>query len=78
MCPSFLLASLHLTAAAGTAGLHALALSDLHRGLVVDGRVAHALLDLAGHGEEGLLDVLRVLRRRLEEGDAEGVCEFLR
>ena len=38
---------------------------------------AHALLDLPGHGQEGLLDVARVLGRRLEEGDTEGVCEFL-
>jgi len=49
----------------------------LHGGLVVDGRVAHALLDLAGHGQEGLLDVAGVLGRGLEEGDAEAVCEFL-
>jgi hypothetical protein len=67
-----------LTAAAGAAGLHALALADLHGGLVVDGGVAHALLDLAGHGEEGLLDVAGVLGGGLEEGDAEAVCELLR
>lgn len=67
----------HLTATASAAGLHALALADLHGGLVVDGGVAHALLDLAGHGEEGLLDVAGVLGRGLEERDAEAVCEFL-
>ena len=61
---------MHLAAPAATAGLHALALADLDCGLVVDGGVAHALLDLAGHGEEGLLDVARVLGRRFEEGDA--------
>jgi hypothetical protein len=67
-----------LAAAAGAAGLHALALADLHGGLVVDGGVAHALLDLAGHGQEGLLDVAGVLGGGLEEGDAEAVCELLR
>lgn len=69
--------AMHLAAAAGAAGLHALALADLHGGLVVDSGVAHALLDLAGHGEEGLLDVAGVLGGGLEEGDAEAVCEFL-
>ena len=48
---------MYLTAATGAAGLHALALADLHGGLVVDGGVAHALLDLAGHGKESLLNV---------------------
>jgi hypothetical protein len=67
-----------LTAAAGAAGLHALTLADLHGRLVVNGGVAHALLDLAGHGQEGLLDIAGVLGRGLEEGDAEAVCEFLR
>jgi len=57
--------------------LHALALADLHRRLVVDGRVAHPLLDLAGHGQEGLLDVTGVLGGGLKEGDAEAVCELL-
>jgi hypothetical protein len=66
-----------LTAAAGAAGLYALALADLHGGLVVDGGVTHALLDLAGHGEESLLDVAGVLGGGLEEGDAEAVCELL-
>lgn len=68
----------HLAAAAGAAGLHALALADLHSGLVVDGGVAHALLDLAGHGQKGLLDIAGVLGRGLEEGNAEAVCELLR
>lgn len=31
---------------------------------------AHALLDLAGHGKESLLDIAGVLGRGLEEGDA--------
>jgi hypothetical protein len=66
-----------LAAAAGAAGLHALALTDLHGGLVVNGGVAHALLDLAGHGEESLFDVAGVLGGGLEEGDAEAVCELL-
>lgn len=59
-----------LTAAARAAGLHALALPNLHCGLVVDGGVTHALFDLARHGQEGLFDVAGVLGRRLEEGDA--------
>ena len=57
----------------------ALALADLYAGLgVVGGCGAHALLDLAGHGEESLLDVAGVLGRGLEEGDSEGVGKFLR
>lgn len=31
---------------------------------------AHALLDLAGHGKESLLDIAGVLGGGLEEGDA--------
>ena len=69
---------MYLTAATGAAGLHALALADLHGGLVVDGGVAHALLDLAGHGEESLLDVAGVLGGSLEERDSQAVGEFLR
>jgi hypothetical protein len=68
----------NLAAAAGAAGLHALTLANLHSGLVVNGSVAHTLLDLACHGEESLLDVAGVLGRGLEEGDAEAVCELLR
>jgi hypothetical protein len=52
-------------------------LSDLDGWLVVDGRVAHALLDLARHGQEGLFDVAGVLGGCFEERDAEAVCEFL-
>lgn len=57
----------------------ALAGSDVDVGFRVISRdaAAHALLDLAGHGQEGLLDVASVLGRGLEEGDAEGVGEFL-
>lgn len=69
--------STFLAAPTSTARLHTLTLSDLHRRLVVDGRVAHALLDLACHGQEGLLDVAGVLGGGLEEGDAEAVREFL-
>lgn len=67
----------HLAAATGSAGLHALTLPDLHGWLVVDGRVAHALLDLTSHGQEGLLDVAGVLGRGLEERDAQAVRELL-
>mmetsp|Transcript_36305 Transcript_36305/g.85696 ORF Transcript_36305/g.85696 Transcript_36305/m.85696 type:complete len:230 (+) Transcript_36305:105-794(+) len=37
----------------------------------------HPLLDLAGHGHEGILDVGRVLGRRLEEGDVGRLGELL-
>lgn len=63
-------------ASAGTA-LYALALPDGHCGLGVGRGCAHALLDLAGHGQEGLLDVGCALGRSLEEGNAEAVCKFL-
>lgn len=57
---------------------HTLAGADLNAGFrVARRRSAHALLDLAGHGEEGLFDVAGVLGRGLEEGDAEAVGEFL-
>lgn len=67
-----------LAAAAGRSRRHALSGSDLHRGLVVGRRRAHPLLDLASHGQEGLLDIAGVLGRGLEEGDAKAVSEFLR
>jgi hypothetical protein len=66
-----------LAAATSTTGLYALSLADLHGGLVVDGGVAHALLDLACHGKESLLDVAGILGGGLEEWDAEAVCELL-
>ena len=56
----------------------ALALADLHARLgVVGSRRAHPLLDLAGHGEESLLNVARVLGRGLQEGNAQAVGKFL-
>lgn len=57
--------------------MNALTLTDAYSWLVVDGRVTHTLLYLARHCQKGLLDVGGVLGRRLEEGDAEAVCEFL-
>lgn len=66
-----------LTAPASRACLHALALADLHCGLVVDSGRAHPLLDLAGHGQEGLLNIRRVLGGCLEERDAQAVGKFL-
>jgi hypothetical protein len=69
--------SLPLAAAATGSVLHALALSDGDCGLGVGGCGTHALLDLAGHGEESLLDVGGALCGGLEEGDAEAVCELL-
>ena len=71
-------ASRHLAAAVVVGVADALALADLHAGFgVVRRRGAHALLDLAGHGQEGLLDVAGVLGRGLEEGDAQAVGELL-
>lgn len=67
-----------LTAAAARSRLNALAATDLYRGLVVGSGCAHPLLDLASHGQEGLLDVAGVLGGRLQEWDAEAVSEFLR
>jgi hypothetical protein len=55
-----------------------LALADLNAGFrVVGSRGTHALLDLSGHGQEGLLDIAGVLGRGLEEWDAQAVGEFL-
>jgi hypothetical protein len=53
--------------AAAVAGIrHALARPDGHARLgVARRRRAHPLLDLTRHGQEGLLDVARVLGRRL-------------
>ena len=67
----------HLAAASPGAGLDALALANLHGGLVVDGGCSHALLDLSCHCQECLLDVRRVLGGGLEERNAQAVCEFL-
>lgn len=70
--------TVRLAAAVAVVVADALALADLYAGLgVVGGCGAHALFDLAGHGEESLLDVAGVLGRGLEEGDSEGVGEFL-
>lgn len=54
-------------------------MADLHAGLGVVGcGGAHALLNLAGHGQESLLDVAGVLGGSLEERDSQAVGEFLR
>lgn len=66
-----------LAAATARAALDALALPDGDCGLGVGGCGSHALLDLAGHGQESLLDVGGALRRCLEEWNAKTVCEFL-
>lgn len=56
-----------------------MARADLHVRLeVIRCCGAHPLLDLAGHGEEGLFDVAGILCRRLEEGDTQTIREFLR
>jgi hypothetical protein len=52
--------------------------ANLNAGLGVGrGLRTHALLDLAGHRKEGLLDVGGVLGRGLEEGNAKAVGELL-
>lgn len=67
-----------LAAAVVGVGADALALADLDGGFrVVGGGGAHALLDLAGHGQESLLDVAGVLGRGLEEGDSQAVSKLL-
>lgn len=64
-------------AAAGRVG-HAVSGADLDTRLGVGGSLrSHALLDLAGHRQESLLDVGGVLGRRLEERDTKAVSEFL-
>lgn len=68
---------LSLTTSTTAARLYVLSLADLYRGLAVHGSVAHTLLDLACHCQEGLLDVARVLCRCLEEGDTQAVRELL-
>lgn len=67
-----------LTAAVVGRRADTLALADLYAGLGVVGcGGTHALLDLAGHGQESLLDVAGVLCRGLEEGNTQAVGEFL-
>ena len=68
-----------LAAAARLAAGDALSGGDVDVRFRVVGRdaAAHALLDLAGHRQEGLLDIAGVLGRRLEEGDPEAIGEFL-
>lgn len=52
--------------------------ADLDIGLRVARRCgAHPLLDLPGHGQEGLFDIAGVLGGGLEEWDSEAVGEFL-
>jgi hypothetical protein len=66
-----------LAAATARSALHALTLSDWNCWLSVGGCGSHALLDLAGHGQESLLYIGGTLCRGLEERNAEAVCEFL-
>lgn len=68
-----------LAAAAGRVVGDAVAGGDVDAGFRVVGGdgAAHALLDLAGHGKESLLDVASVLGGGLEEGNAQAVGELL-
>lgn len=52
-------------------------LTNLYRGLVVDGRSAHSLFDLTRHGEEGLFDVRGVLSGCLQERDTKAIGKLL-
>lgn len=68
-----------LSAAAARRSVDRLAL-DLHVGPVGGagrGPGAHPLLDLSRHGHEGLLHVGGALSARLQERDAQVVCELL-
>jgi len=67
-----------LAAAACGSRLDALALTNLHGRLVVDGSRTHALLDLSCHRQESLLYVGSVLGGSLEEGDSKAVGKLLR
>jgi hypothetical protein len=66
-----------LAAAACGSRLDALALANLHGGLVVDSGCSHALLNLSCHRQESLLDVGCVLGRGLEEGNSKAVGKLL-
>ena len=78
LCPRNLVIQLRNLAAATCASrLDTLSTSDLDSWLVVCGGGTHALLDLACHGEESLLDVAGVLGRGLEEWDTERVGKLL-
>ena len=70
-----------LTASTLVLLLHVLTLANLEGRLaallVVDCRRAHAVLDLLGHGQEGLLNVGGTLGRRLEERNVELVGKLL-
>ena len=57
--------------------MHSLALADLDGGLVVHRGSAHTLLDLPGHGQEGLFDVVRALGGGFEEGDSKAIGKLL-
>ena len=54
-----------------------MALADLHGGFIVNGSCAHALLDLSGHGQEGLFDVGSILGGGFKEGDSKAVGKLL-
>lgn len=68
-----------LAAAAGRVVGDAVTGGNIDAGFRVVGSdgAAHALLDLAGHGKESLLDVAGVLGGGLEEGNAQAIGELL-
>lgn len=68
---------MNLAASACRARLDALALADLHSGLVVDGGGPHALLDLSCHRQESLFDIRGVFGGSLKERDSQTIGKFL-
>jgi hypothetical protein len=66
-----------LAASTARSTLDALSLPNGNRRLVVDSGSPHALLNLACHGQERLLDVRGALRGRLEERNTEAISKFL-
>lgn len=69
--------SVYLAATACRSRLNALALTDLHSRLVVDGGRPHALFDLPCHRQESLFNVRRILGRGLKKRDSQAIGKFL-
>jgi len=68
----------NLAASACRSRLNALALADLHSGLVVDGGGPHALLNLSCHRQESLFDIGGVFGGSLKERNSQTIGKFLR
>lgn len=77
MIPGEVRRSVNLAASACRTRLDALALADLHSGLVVDGGGPHALLDLSCHRQESLFDIRGIFGGSLKERDSQTIGKFL-